>query len=116
VIRNHPLDVNGDPFPTTFWLTCPDAVKSVSRVESGGAIARFNERIQDDEAFDASLEAAHAAYAEERGSMLPEARGWGGVGRRSCGAGRCIFVEAGPVTWRDCRRRLTVRFSLCADH
>jgi hypothetical protein len=23
VIRNAPVDEHGDPFPTTFWLTCP---------------------------------------------------------------------------------------------
>ena len=33
VIRDDPLDVRGEPFPTTFWLTCPDAVKAVSRLE-----------------------------------------------------------------------------------
>ena len=34
VIRNAPLDAAGAPFPTTYWLTCPDAVKAISRVES----------------------------------------------------------------------------------
>ena len=23
VIRNAPIDAAGDPFPTTYWLTCP---------------------------------------------------------------------------------------------
>ncbi|HEV2950896.1 MAG TPA: DUF501 domain-containing protein, partial [Actinomycetota bacterium] len=23
VIRNQPLDAEGDPFPTIYWLTCP---------------------------------------------------------------------------------------------
>ena len=49
VIRNAPLDATGQPFPTTYWLTCPAAVKAVSRLESDGWIARLNERIQDDE-------------------------------------------------------------------
>ena len=43
VIRNAPIDANGDPFPTTFWLTCPDAVKAIARVESEGWIAKLNE-------------------------------------------------------------------------
>ena len=28
VIRNQPHDAGGDPFPTTVWLTCPEAVKA----------------------------------------------------------------------------------------
>ena len=39
VIRNAPLDAHGDPFPTTYWLTCPEAVKAVARLESVGSIA-----------------------------------------------------------------------------
>ena len=48
VIRNAPLDGDGNPFPTTFWLTCPNAVRSVSRLESEGWIARLNEQIDAD--------------------------------------------------------------------
>jgi len=48
VIRNQPRDAHGDPFPSTFWLTCPEAVKAVSRIESDGAIARLNERFDAD--------------------------------------------------------------------
>ena len=51
VIRDDPLDVRGEPFPTTFWLTCPDAVKAVSRLEADGAIRRLNERFADDADF-----------------------------------------------------------------
>src|SRR5436189_12596 len=42
VIRDAPFDASGEPFPTTYWLTCPAAVKAVSRLEAGGAIARMN--------------------------------------------------------------------------
>jgi exopolyphosphatase/guanosine-5'-triphosphate,3'-diphosphate pyrophosphatase len=92
VIRNAPVDANGDPFPTTFWLTCPEAVKAVARIESEGWIARLNERVQDDEAFDEALEAAHRAYAEERGSDLPEARAWGGVAGTRTGV-KCLHAH-----------------------
>ncbi|MGZ5213854.1 MAG: DUF501 domain-containing protein, partial [Actinomycetota bacterium] len=43
VIRNAPRDASGAPFPTTYWLTCPDAGKSVARLEADGSISRFNE-------------------------------------------------------------------------
>jgi exopolyphosphatase / guanosine-5'-triphosphate,3'-diphosphate pyrophosphatase len=80
VIRNAPLDANEHPFPTTYWLTCPTAVKAVSRVEADGWIGRLNDRAHEDETFAAALRAAHAAYARDRAADLPEAEAWGGVG------------------------------------
>jgi exopolyphosphatase / guanosine-5'-triphosphate,3'-diphosphate pyrophosphatase len=92
VIRNSPLDAGGDPFPTTFWLTCPLAVKRVSRLESEGQIARLNERVETDEAFDEALESAHAEYARERATMLDEAIAWGGVGGTRMGV-KCLHAH-----------------------
>ena len=92
VIRNAPLDANGEPFPTTYWLTCPAAVKAVSRIEAEGAIARLNERVHDDEAFDLALEAAHRAYTEDRAADLPEAASWGGVGGTRTGV-KCLHAH-----------------------
>ncbi|MBI3647923.1 MAG: DUF501 domain-containing protein [Actinobacteria bacterium] len=91
-IRNAPLDADGRPFPTTFWLTCPEAVKAVSRLESAGWIGRLNERIGADPAFAEEVEAAHREYAEERERDLPEARGWGGVGGTRTGL-KCLHAH-----------------------
>jgi exopolyphosphatase/guanosine-5'-triphosphate,3'-diphosphate pyrophosphatase len=92
VIRNHPIDVNGDPFPTLYWLTCSDAVKAVSRLEADGWIARMNARVQDDEAFDEAVEAAHRSYADERGRLAPGAEAYGGVGGTSTGV-KCLHAH-----------------------
>jgi exopolyphosphatase/guanosine-5'-triphosphate,3'-diphosphate pyrophosphatase len=92
VVRNAPYDANGDPFPTTYWLTCPEATKAVSRVESQGWIARLNERVQLDEEFDLALEAAHRAYARERGAMAAEAHSWGGVAGTRTGV-KCLHAH-----------------------
>ena len=92
VIRNAPLDADGHPFPTTYWLTCPAAVKAVSRVEADGSIARLNERAKEDETFSAALRAAHAAYARDRAADLPEAEGWGGVGGTREGV-KCLHAH-----------------------
>jgi len=89
VIRNEPVDANGDPFPTLFWLTCPVAVKAVSRLESGGAIAEFNRRAESDEAFASALAAAHEGYARERSRGFPQALAWGGVGGTRTGV-KCL--------------------------
>ncbi len=92
VIRNAPLDAAGAPFPTTYWLTCPAAVKAVARLEAGGAIARFNERFAIDPAFAATVNAAHRAYAEDRAREHPEAVTWGGVGGTARGV-KCLHAH-----------------------
>ena len=70
VIRNAPLDAEGHPFPTLFWLTCPDAVKAVSRVESEGWIAQLNERIDADAEF---AQAVERRARRVRGGARPRA-------------------------------------------
>jgi exopolyphosphatase/guanosine-5'-triphosphate,3'-diphosphate pyrophosphatase len=92
VIRNAPFDERGNPFPTTYWLTCPAAVKAVSRIESAGWIARLNERIHDDERFDAAVEHAHRAYAADRARDDGSALGWGGVGGTRTGI-KCLHAH-----------------------
>jgi len=92
VIRNHPLDAAGEPFPTLYWLTCPEAVKAVSRIESTGTISRLNERMDGDERFARSVREAHDEYAAERARYLPEARSWGGVGGTRVGV-KCLHAH-----------------------
>ncbi len=92
VIRNHPLDATGAPFPTLFWLTCPEAVKAVARIESGGEIARLNRRIEEDPVFAREVAAAHAAYAAERARFVPEAEGFGGVAGTRTGV-KCLHAH-----------------------
>jgi exopolyphosphatase/guanosine-5'-triphosphate,3'-diphosphate pyrophosphatase len=88
VIRNRPLDAGGRPFPTTYWLTCPDAVKSVSRLESEGWIGRLSERPE----IAAGVAEAHRDYALERAELLPEAEAWGGVGGTRAGI-KCLHAH-----------------------
>ncbi len=88
VIRNRPLDAEGRPFPTIYWLTCPAAVKAVSRLESEGWIARLG----GDPAIAQRLEDAHRAYAAERGEMVPGAQEWGGVGGTRRGI-KCLHAH-----------------------
>ncbi len=92
VIRNRPLDANGEPFPTLFWLTCRDAVRAVARLESQGWIGRFNERVEVDEEFSRALEQTHREYAVERARDLPESEGWGGVGGTRTGV-KCLHAH-----------------------
>jgi exopolyphosphatase / guanosine-5'-triphosphate,3'-diphosphate pyrophosphatase len=88
VIRNRPLDAEGHPFPTIYWLTCPAAVRSVSRLESEGWIGRLAE----DPELAERIEEAHAAYASERGRMVAGAERWGGVGGTGLGL-KCLHAH-----------------------
>ncbi len=88
VIRDRPLDAAGDPFPTMYWLTCPEAVKAVSRVESEGWIARLGT----DPDIAADVEVAHRAYAVERGEIVAGAEAWGGVGGTRRGI-KCLHAH-----------------------
>jgi exopolyphosphatase/guanosine-5'-triphosphate,3'-diphosphate pyrophosphatase len=88
VIRNRPLDADGHPFPTIYWLTCPAAVRAVSQLESEGWISR----LVADRAFAEAIEASHARYAHERGGLLAEAERWGGVGGTRRGV-KCLHAH-----------------------
>jgi exopolyphosphatase/guanosine-5'-triphosphate,3'-diphosphate pyrophosphatase len=88
VIRNRPVDGEGHPFPTIYWLTCPTAVKAVSTLESEGAIAR----LEADRDVAERLDAIHAGYAAEREERHPGSEAWGGVGGTRRGI-KCLHAH-----------------------
>jgi uncharacterized protein len=45
VVEDLPYDEAGRPFPTLYYATCPTLVAAVSRVESGGGVARWTARL-----------------------------------------------------------------------
>lgn len=92
VIRNHPVDAEGHPFPTLYWLTCPETRAAVSRLESEGWIKRLNERAEVDPKLRTALRRAHEAYAKERGRWLPGAEKWDGVGGTARGI-KCLHAH-----------------------
>jgi uncharacterized protein len=53
-----PYDSAGEPFPTTFYLTCRHLVAAVSRLEAAGGIERWTAVVASDEALAASLREA----------------------------------------------------------
>jgi hypothetical protein len=66
-----PYDSAGEPFPTTFYLTCRHLVASVSRLEAAGGIERWSAAARDDAELAASL--AHAT--EEQKAVRRELAG-----------------------------------------
>lgn len=53
-----PYDSAGDPFPTTFYLTCRQLVAAVARIEAAGGIERWSTLAARDERLSRSLERA----------------------------------------------------------
>ena len=89
VTEQAPFDESGEPFPTTFWLTCPHVVAAIARVEAAGGVERWSRAAQDDPGLRASLEAAQ----EEQRRLRPElAGGIGGQTRR--GGLKCLHAHA----------------------
>ena len=92
VIRNHPTDDFGRHFPTLYWLTCPDWSKAVARLESAGWVKRLEQRVETDPNLRTRLRRAHEEYAKERGTMVPGAQNWGGVGGSRQGV-KCLHAH-----------------------
>jgi hypothetical protein len=87
---------DGTPFPTRFWLTCPLAVRRISRIESAGGVKAAEERIATDPAFAARHEAAAARYARDREARIDRdasrPRPSGGVGGAAGGV-KCLHAH-----------------------
>jgi hypothetical protein len=55
VTEQSPYDDYGEPFPTTYYITCRHLVASISRLEAAGGVERWSERAQQDSELAASL-------------------------------------------------------------
>ena len=58
VTEQQPYTVDGDPFPTTYYLTCPHLVAAVSRLEAAGGVERWSAAVREEPELAASLAAA----------------------------------------------------------
>ena len=66
VVATAPRLEDGTPFPTTFYLTSPGAVRACSTLEATKVMEDFNERLADDEDLRAAYQNAHEAYIASR--------------------------------------------------
>ncbi|MFQ5554993.1 MAG: DUF501 domain-containing protein [Acidimicrobiia bacterium] len=87
---------DGTPFPTSFWLTCPLAVKRIGRVESSGGVAAAEVRIASDAGFASRHYAAMRRYETDREALIPPGstgpRPSGGVGGAARGV-KCLHAH-----------------------
>ena len=86
-----PYDAAGEPFPTTYYLTCPSLVAAVSRVEATGGVERWSAAVEADVRLGASLDRATAEQRSLRARLAhtePRADGGASLGLGIGGAAR----------------------------
>jgi hypothetical protein len=83
------FDESGEPFPTTFWVTCRHLAARISRIEAEGGVERWTSAAAEDDELRASLEAAH----EEQRRIRPELPGGVGGATRP-GSLKCLHAHA----------------------
>ncbi len=89
VTEQEPYDETGEPFPTTYWLTCPQLVAKLARVEAAGGVERWSRLARKDPVLRASAERGH----EEQRRLRPELdAGIGGQTRT--GGLKCLHAHA----------------------
>lgn len=55
VTEQEPYDEHGEPFPTTYYLTCTHLVTAVARLEAAGGVERWSAELEHEPALAADL-------------------------------------------------------------
>lgn len=100
VTEQAPYAPDGEPFPTTYWLTCRHLVAAVSRLEAAGGVERWSEAVEADALLRADLERATEEQRELRRSLADEGGPDGGAsldlgigGSRNPAALKCLHAH-----------------------
>jgi hypothetical protein len=101
VTEQSPYDTNGDPFPTTYYVTCRRLVAAISRLEAAGGVERWTAEVAadpvladsrahaDEESRRIRRELAGDTIGSDRGASLE--LGVGGAGRS--GSLKCLHAH-----------------------
>jgi hypothetical protein len=102
VTEQSPYDPNGEPFPTTYYVTCRYLVAAISRLEAAGGVERWTRAAEHDPQLAASRAAADDEQRRIRrnlagGETGPDGGaslelGVGGAGRS--GSLKCLHAHA----------------------
>jgi hypothetical protein len=88
VTEQAPFDESGEPFPTTYWITCRHLAAAIARLEAEGGVERWSRRAEEDETLRASLERGH----DEQRRLRPELPG--GIGGQTRPGGlKCLHAH-----------------------
>jgi hypothetical protein len=102
VTEQAPYDPVGEPFPTTYYLTCPHLVAALARVEAAGGVERWSTAAEEDPALAASLAAATEDQRAVRRELAGSRRGRDGGASLDLGIGgsgnpvrlKCLHAHA----------------------
>src|SRR4051794_243070 len=89
VTEQAPYDDEGEPFPTTYWLTCRHLVAAVSRLEAAGGVERWSRAV----ARDPDLGRSRELGDEEQRRLRPELDLGIGGARREAGSLKCLHAH-----------------------
>ena len=100
VTEQAPYAPDGEPFPTTYWLTCRHLAAAVSRLEAAGGVERWSDAVEGDASLRAELERATEEQRELRRSLADEVGPDGGAsldlgigGSRNPAALKCLHAH-----------------------
>jgi hypothetical protein len=90
-VETSPRLVDGTPFPTLYYLTCPRACSAVGRLEASGLMREMTERLRDDEGLAGHYAEATRGYVARRDAIavLPDQPTAGGMPNRV----KCLHVH-----------------------
>jgi hypothetical protein len=102
VTEQDPYDASGEPFPTTYYVTCPWLVAAISRLEAAGGVERWTRAAVDDAELGTSLADANAEQREIRHRLAGDETGrdegaslTAGIGgSRGSGSLKCLHAHA----------------------
>ncbi len=101
VTEQNPYGADGEPFPTTYYLTCRHLVAAVSRLEAAGGVERWSAETRTDPALAASLAAGDDEQRRLRRELAADATGndagasldYGIGGSRRGGSLKCLHAH-----------------------
>jgi hypothetical protein len=98
VTEQAPFDERGEPFPTTYYVTCQHLVAALARIEAAGGVERWTRATQADEQLAASLAAANEEQRALRRELAGPREGPGldlGIaGSSRTGSLKCLHAHA----------------------
>lgn len=91
MIQTHPI-VDGEPFPTLYWLTCVRACAAVGRLEAAGVMRELTERLRTEADLAERFAAAESDYRGRRDALAP-LEGAGGIGGGPSDRVKCLHAH-----------------------
>jgi len=74
VTEQAPYDMNSEPFPTTYYLTCSSLVAAIARVEAAGGVERWGRMAAEDVELTASLTRATDEQRRVRHELVEDGK------------------------------------------